>query len=67
MVGKEYKTQIKALLLDDLNSKSDVSPNGMFAIAEISRQYQGRVQQRTIDVVMDTSRWIRNTLCTVAI
>lgn len=57
-VEKEYIAQIKSLLLEDLNSQDDLSPNGTLAIAVISGQYQGKVKQRTIDVVTDTAKWI---------
>ena len=58
----EYIAKIQAMLFEDLNTSSDVSVNGIFAIIEVSKQYQKRVEQRIIDAVTDTARWIQKYL-----
>ena len=59
MIKQEFIQKIKALLIEDLNSDGDVGPNGMLSIVKILEQYQGNVQQYTVDVVMEESRWLQ--------
>lgn len=60
MLKKEYIKKIKDVLIKDLNTKSDLSPNGMFAINEISEEYKGKIQQSVIDMVTDISKWLES-------
>lgn len=58
MEKKEYIEKIKELLTENLNSESDISPNGMFVIYKISKQYQSKISQETIDIVTNKSKWL---------
>ena len=56
---QKYISKIKEMLLEDMCSDGDVSPNGMHAIGALSQQYQRKVSQNVIDSVIERSRWIQ--------
>lgn len=54
----KYIEEVKKLLLEDLNSKSDISPNGMYKIYKVSDKYNRKVDESTIKIAMDQARWL---------
>jgi len=54
----EYVQKVKFLLLEDMKSDGDVSPNGMETIVHTSKQYRGSVPEDIIAHIIVVARWI---------
>lgn len=58
MKTSEYVQKVKSLLLDDMKSDGDVSPNGMETIVYTSKQYKRSVPEDIIAHTIVVARWI---------
>ena len=62
MIKKEYISQIKLMLLENVDSQTDISPNGMSSIIEVSEHYRNKISDNVIESVLDTAKWIETYL-----